>query len=54
LELELAAFELTLPLPAGTRLVVIDIRRQKPVYWQGCVASAAVAEVQRGSRAAAR
>jgi hypothetical protein len=42
------------PLPAGTRLVVIDTWRQNSVYWQGCDASAAVAQVQRGSRAAAR
>jgi hypothetical protein len=42
-----------MPCPPGTRLVVIDMHRQNPVYWLN-PAVAAVAEAQRIARAAAR
>ncbi len=42
-----------IPLPAGTRLLVIDMHRQNPVYWLN-PAVAAVAEAQRIAGAAAR
>jgi hypothetical protein len=42
-----------MPLPAGTRLVVIDLHPQDSVYWRES-AAAAVAQAHRPSRAAAR
>ena len=39
------------PLPAATRLVVIDLHPQNPVYWRE---PAVAAEARRGLRATAR